>query len=159
MAAMRKATEPARRPATLLVLPPWSCSSCGPHSMSQSAVTLSLLSAASFSTSSWYGSSLQQSTGNKLAVSGRSNRQGGASQAPAAPRRAPSRSGPRFGAKTALHRQFSERMRAGRHFRKIVVLGRFARPRCVCPVRGAPGDLGPCSGALWARWAQQNSPG
>jgi len=35
-------------------------------------------------------------------------------------------------------------MRAGRRFWEIAFLGRFARSRRVCPVRGAPGGLGPC---------------
>jgi len=72
----------------------------------------------------------------------------------------------RFGPKTALQTTFpgsgvrraQSTMRAGRHFREMAVLGRFARSRCVCPVRGAPGGLGPCSGALWAHDARYNLP-
>jgi len=65
-------------------------------------------------------------------------------------------SGPRHSRKPLFRQHFPKLapgahciVRAGRHFREIVVLGRFSRSRRACPARGAPGDFGPCSGALW----------
>jgi len=67
----------------------------------------------------------------------------GGPQAPAAPLRAENR-------ENRSSETISRRC-AGRHLREIAVFGPFRRSRRACPARGAPGDFGPWSGALWPR--------